>query len=84
MALLAEVRGRWQFYLDNLDAPLAKLPIKLSGQSEETGDLSVANITTIFQALQNHTVRASWKTEIRAPLSEIFGGREHYRKYHRR
>jgi FAD/FMN-containing dehydrogenase/Fe-S oxidoreductase len=75
LALLAEVRGRWQFYLENLDAPLAKLPIKLSGQSEASGDLSVANITSIFQALQNHTVRASWKTEIKAPLAEIFGGR---------
>ncbi|MFN7221222.1 MAG: DUF3683 domain-containing protein [Burkholderiales bacterium] len=75
LALLAEARGRWQFYLDNLDAPLAKLPIKLSGQSEASGDLSVANITSIFQALQNHTVRASWKAEIKAPLAEIFGGR---------
>jgi FAD/FMN-containing dehydrogenase/Fe-S oxidoreductase len=71
-ALFAEVRTRWQFYLDNLDQPIAKLPIKVA---TEGNDLSIANITTIFQALQNHTLRASWKKELRAPLTEIFGGR---------
>ncbi len=70
--LFAEVRGRWQFYLDNLDAPMSKLPMRGAGNES---DLSVANITTIFQALQNYSLRASWKTEIRAPLAEIFGGR---------
>ncbi|MBL8510764.1 MAG: DUF3400 domain-containing protein [Betaproteobacteria bacterium] len=30
---------------------------------------------TYFQALQNHTMRASWKTEIKAPLQAIFSGR---------
>ena len=70
--LFADVRARWQFYLDNLDAPLSKLPIK--GTSNDA-DLSIANITTIFQALQCYSVRASWKTELRVPLHEIFGGR---------
>jgi Fe-S oxidoreductase len=78
--VLAETRGRWQFYLDNLDAPMSKLPIKGAGFGTglgniDAGDLSVANITTIFQSLQNYSLRASWKTEIRAPLAEIFGGR---------
>jgi FAD/FMN-containing dehydrogenase/Fe-S oxidoreductase len=70
--LFADVRGRWQFYLDNLDAPMSKLPIK---DLTTSTDLSVANITTIFQALQNYSLRASWKTELRAPLQDIFGGR---------
>ncbi len=70
--LFADVRGRWQFYLDNLDAPMAKLPIKDAATST---DLSIANITSIFQGLQNYSLRASWKTELRAPLHEIFGGR---------
>jgi FAD/FMN-containing dehydrogenase/Fe-S oxidoreductase len=75
-AVLAEVRARWQFYLDNLDAPLAKLPMQGSVRGESVnGDLSVANITTIFQALQSYSLRASWKTELRAPLADIFGGR---------
>ena len=70
--LFADVRGRWQFYLDNLDAPLSKLPIR---DASNAADLSVANITTIFQALQSYNLRASWKTELRAPLHDIFGGR---------
>jgi FAD/FMN-containing dehydrogenase/Fe-S oxidoreductase len=72
--LFADVRGRWQFYLDNLDQPMSKLPIKGTNNHNDS-DLSVANITTIFQALQNYSLRASWKTEIRAPLCEIFSGR---------
>ena len=70
--LLADVRGRWQFYLDNLDAPVSKLPIKDVATST---DLSVASITTLFQALQNYSLRASWKKELRAPLAELFSGR---------
>ncbi len=70
--LLADVRARWQFYLDNLDAPVSKLPIK---DVTTSTDLSVANITTIFQALQNYSLRASWKKELRAPLAEMFSGR---------
>jgi FAD/FMN-containing dehydrogenase/Fe-S oxidoreductase len=70
--VLAVTRGRWQFYLDNLDAPMSRLPMK---GSNNDADLSVANITTIFQSLQNYSLRASWKTEIRAPLVDIFGGR---------
>ncbi len=73
--LFADVRSRWQFYLDNLDQPMSKLPIREASASSDSGDLSVANITTIFQALQNHSVRASWKAELREPLLEIFGGR---------
>ncbi|MBI3714630.1 MAG: FAD/FMN-binding oxidoreductase [Betaproteobacteria bacterium] len=30
---------------------------------------------TVFQALQCHQLRASWKIELRAPLTEIFSGR---------
>ena len=74
--VFAETRGRWQFYLDNLDAPMSRLPMKGSGLGNTNdSDLSVANITTIFQALQDYSLRASWKTEIRAPLADIFSGR---------
>ncbi|PIY05485.1 MAG: FAD-linked oxidase, partial [Gallionellales bacterium CG_4_10_14_3_um_filter_54_96] len=29
---------------------------------------------TVFQALQDHTLRASWKQELREPLRHIFSG----------
>ena len=32
------------------------------------------NVDKLFPQLQDHTLRASWKTQIRAPLQQIFGG----------
>jgi FAD/FMN-containing dehydrogenase/Fe-S oxidoreductase len=63
--LLAEVRKRWQWMLDNLDAPLG------SGQytPEDRKDA-----VTVFDAVQRHLLRASWKLEIREPLRKIFSG----------
>ena len=58
--ILAAVRGRWQWLLDNLDAPLV--------------DATVAG-ETVFAAVQRHQFRASWKTEIREPLRHLFSGR---------
>ena len=38
-------------------------------------DVKVPNATrTYFEELQDHTLRASWKTQIRAPLQSIFAG----------
>ncbi len=31
-------------------------------------------VDSLFPQLQDHTLRASWKTQIRAPLQQIFGG----------
>ena len=32
------------------------------------------DVDTLFVALQNHSLRASWKTQIRQPLQQIFSG----------
>ncbi len=48
LALLREVRGQWQGWLEQVD--------------------------TLFPQLQDHSLRASWKTQIRAPLTLLFGG----------
>ncbi|HZY16248.1 MAG TPA: FAD-binding oxidoreductase, partial [Ramlibacter sp.] len=34
----------------------------------------LAEVDGLFAQLQDHTLRASWKTQIRAPLAAIFGG----------
>ena len=47
-AVLADVRGTWQQWLDNCDA--------------------------LFPQLQEHSLRASWKTQIRAVLENVFTG----------
>lgn len=56
LALLREVRGQWQHWLANLDAP------------------NPASGRSFFADLQDHTLRASWKTQIRAPLQALFAG----------
>ncbi|HLP98387.1 MAG TPA: FAD/FMN-binding oxidoreductase [Sideroxyarcus sp.] len=61
--LLAAVRTHWQWLLDNLDAPAADIP----GSNGLSG--------SVFQALQDRSVRASWKREVREPLCQIFSGR---------
>jgi FAD/FMN-containing dehydrogenase/Fe-S oxidoreductase len=71
--LLAEVRGRWQWLLDNLDAPLASYPLPAVGPPLPLAGEGLGE--RVFDALQNHSIRASWKLELREPLSLLFSGR---------
>jgi FAD/FMN-containing dehydrogenase/Fe-S oxidoreductase len=48
LALIAQVRGQWQGWLDGVEG--------------------------LFAQLQDHTLRASWKTQLRAELQGIFSG----------
>jgi len=56
LAVLREVHGQWQFWLEQLDVVQPD-----SGR-------------TLFAQLQDHSLRASWKTQILAPLQAIFSG----------
>ncbi|HEY5994653.1 MAG TPA: DUF3683 domain-containing protein [Gallionellaceae bacterium] len=64
-ALLAEARTRWQWLLDNLDAPAGTC-------SFAPADLQGAG--SVFDAVQRHAIRASWKRELRDPLRRMFSG----------
>jgi FAD/FMN-containing dehydrogenase/Fe-S oxidoreductase len=55
LELIARVRLRWQYLLDNMDAP-----------EGDTGSL--------FDKLQDRSIRVSWKSEVRADLAKIFVG----------
>ena len=70
-ALIAELKGRWQGYLDDLDAPL---PPQLCGVDDH---LPRKESKSVFAALQDHSLRVSWKRELRAELRQIFTGREY-------
>jgi len=70
-ALISEVRRRWQGYLDDLDAPL---PPHLCVVDER---LPRKENKSVFEALQDHSLRVSWKREVRAELRQIFTGREY-------
>ena len=78
LGLIGAARRRWQWLLDHLDAPLAaagsEFNVKRSGFKPGTPDTEQGTATA-FRALQNHTLRVSWKEEVRAPLADIFGGR---------
>ena len=69
LELIATVRARWQHYLDKLDAPISALGAEFQGFKD------IAPTATLFTLLQTYALRASWKTELRAPLQEIFSGR---------
>ena len=66
--LLADVRARWQWLLDHLDAPLSSCPFAPPPQAEAGGAAKV------FDAMQRHLLRASWKLEVRDPLRRTFSG----------
>jgi len=72
-SLVAEARGRWQWLLDHIDSRLEDLTppqgaIPALAFSRHAGG-------TLFNVLQDHTLRVSWKDEVRAHLADIFSGR---------
>ncbi len=72
---IADVRARWQWLLDNLDLPLAEAEQHFAEFGIAAGELTnrAAN-PTLFHRLQDYSVRASWKKEIKEPLDNIFNG----------
>ncbi len=62
LALVREVRAQWRHWLANLDA------IDPADSADPTQGRSY------FTRLQEHSLRASWKTQLRAPLQAIFVG----------
>ena len=75
--LLSTVRARWQWMLDNLDEALEQTPpdLPLSGEgSSFPPDKEGLKGVTVFEAVQRHQLRASWKRELRDPLRHLFSG----------
>ncbi len=75
--LLSGVRTRWQWLRDNLDKPGSELEDvgpELTPQTSTNNLRLTSHGSTVFHALQDHTIRASWKLEVREPLRQIFSG----------
>jgi len=79
-ALVAQVQGRWRWLLANLDLPVSEakaqlgehgMPLFHHGFDERLQEQPGA---TLFDVVQDRTVRVSWKQELRAPLRQIFSG----------
>ncbi|EKU84177.1 DUF3683 domain-containing protein [Massilia timonae] len=79
-ALVDLVDKRWTFILANLDAPLGEVREQLQSLGLDhlneaiTQRLAIQPDARLFDAVQDHTVRVSWKAELRAPLRQIFNG----------
>ncbi len=77
--LLAYTRARWSYLLAHFDTPLAEaLPelarLGLTHLTSEFDRRAQQAPISVFDLLQDHTIRVSWKTEVRAPLERIFSG----------
>jgi FAD/FMN-containing dehydrogenase/Fe-S oxidoreductase len=69
--LLARARARWQFLLGAMDMPLhtARTDLDALGIASAAADSA-----SVFDGLQDRSIRVSWKTEVRAALEHIFAG----------
>ncbi len=77
LALIAAVHERWSFCLQHLDTPLSDLPREAVARHlpEASAQFNApAAGRTLFHLLQDHTVRAAWKAEVRKPLFAVFAG----------
>jgi FAD/FMN-containing dehydrogenase/Fe-S oxidoreductase len=72
---LEQVRTRWQWLLDSLDLPLPEAEAAFAELGITAGEfINRADNPILFHRLQDHSVRVSWKNELRPLLSEIFAG----------
>lgn len=80
VALVDAVQARWTYVLANLDQKLVDIHHQLDelglGHLSSTFDLRIGNQpdATLFDVVQDHTMRVSWKQDLRAPLRQIFNG----------
>jgi len=78
--LLVEVQARWTYLLANLDKPLKDAKDELAALGLEKLGLVFEQrllqqpAATVFDVVQDRTVRVSWKQEVRALLRQIFNG----------
>ncbi|MBD8633991.1 DUF3683 domain-containing protein [Oxalobacteraceae sp. CFBP 8755] len=79
-ALVDLVTKRWSFILANLDAPLVDVREQLESLGLDhlsaafDARLAIQPDARLFDLVQDHTVRISWKQELRSPLRQIFNG----------
>jgi len=67
LSLLNSVKDKWIYFLSNLNVEVNKLENFIE---EKDSNLS------LFEAIQSHQIRISWKLELKEPLNEIFSGRD--------
>ncbi|MBS1198093.1 MAG: FAD/FMN-dependent dehydrogenase [Proteobacteria bacterium] len=75
LELIGAVKKRWQWLLDHLDLPLPEAEKQFANFGIQASELTNrAEKPQLFHRLQDYSVRASWKREIRPQLETIFDG----------
>ncbi len=75
LELLASVSRRWSWLLSHLDLPLSEAEPQFASLGVRAGPLrNRAEQPTLFHRLQDYSVRASWKSELKEQLADIFDG----------
>ena len=64
--VIRDARERWQWLRHHLDDPVDSPGSPVADHQPRT---------TVLAALQDHSLRVSWKTEVREPLMQLFDGR---------
>jgi FAD/FMN-containing dehydrogenase/Fe-S oxidoreductase len=68
--LVDRVRERWRYLLASMDLPMQAARAALAGLGAATD----SSLGTVFERLQERSIRVSWKSELRAELARIFVG----------
>lgn len=80
LALLEKIHARWSWLLSNVAMPLTLARAHLiehgldSLLPEIDAHIATHTAATLFDVLQDRTIRVSWKAEVRAQLRQIFSG----------
>jgi FAD/FMN-containing dehydrogenase/Fe-S oxidoreductase len=71
--LLALTQARWTMLVDSIDKPLTAMALPLKSVGLELDAARNAQ-ATVFDVLQDKSVRVSWKRELKEPLQALFSG----------
>jgi FAD/FMN-containing dehydrogenase/Fe-S oxidoreductase len=76
LELLKRVAERWKFIIANINRVASDVRTDLEGLGMDSDKIGSDPEATVFERVQLHHMRISWKDELREPLREIFGGRD--------
>ncbi|NNM65128.1 MAG: FAD/FMN-binding oxidoreductase, partial [Burkholderiales bacterium] len=80
LELLGGVHARWSFLLQALDAPLSQALSHFAALGLAPAETAAMQMlhrqprAQLFHLLQDHSLRVSWKADIRRPLHALFAG----------
>ncbi|HWH42497.1 MAG TPA: DUF3683 domain-containing protein [Usitatibacter sp.] len=77
LELLSRVAARWKFVAANFDRAAHEVLTDLEGLGMDADKVGRDPEHTVFNRVQLHHMRISWKQELYQPLREIFGGRDY-------